>query len=470
MSGGSDYPHKITKKKKSNKSDEAEYKRTSIMHQKYGVVSTAFKNAIKNLGKPDDILPSKRMSLDIYNKFEEDEKEYYGRLAFENKQNCLSKIELDKKVKNRGQMFDEFSVVLKNLMAKKAPTHTSYGELSTAQQYTKEYTLYDGDAKIKKNHFSKKAQKEEFADDVTTYNKAISNLLEVVTKKDGLFAANEISRSIFFEMLREFAVFGRDYHSFSFLSKGLNEVFPSWKKYRDNMDDELAHKRREIEKQIVAIQSKEFDIRDQMSRMTGLSPEKLESMTEDACRTFVEQIDDLEKERYKHMTKEQKREDKAAKAAAREARKAKKAGNDGAFQSPNLRPKSGKKSTGKRKQYMRSESQTADDDENEDEGEGSVMLTSPSSSSSSKKKSKTNGTSSAKIGETNQHGIVVHAGMLNQTAFYKFWDRYREQTGDDTSWYTVLNDTLLYQEDGKNIIIQLTDTIKEEMDDEEIPY
>ena len=209
------------------------------------------------------------------------------------------------------------------------------------------------------------------------------------------------------------------------------------------MDDELAQKRREIEKQIVAIQSKEFDIRDQMSHITGISKEQLESMTEDACRTFVEQIDDLEKERYKHMTKEQKREDKAAKAAAREARKAKKAGNDGAFQSPNLRPNSGKKSTGKRKQYMRSESQTADDDSEEEKSGDDDVVSSPSKSSPSKKKqkSKTNGTSSAKIGETNNHGKVVHAGMLNQTAFNKFRDRY-EQTGDDTSWYTVLNDTL----------------------------
>jgi hypothetical protein len=66
--------------------------------------------SIKNLGKPDEVLPTERMSKEIYDNFQEDEKEYYGRLAFENKQNCLSKIELEKKVKNRGQMFEEFSI------------------------------------------------------------------------------------------------------------------------------------------------------------------------------------------------------------------------------------------------------------------------------------------------------------------------------------------------------------------------
>ena len=81
------------------------------------------------------MLPTERMSKEIYDNFQEDEKEYYGRLAFENKQNCLSKIELEKKVKNRGQMFEEFSTVLKNLMARKAPRHTAYGDLSSAQQF-----------------------------------------------------------------------------------------------------------------------------------------------------------------------------------------------------------------------------------------------------------------------------------------------------------------------------------------------
>ena len=114
------------------------------------------------------------MTIEIYERFAEDEKEYYGRLAFENKQQCLSKIELQKKVINRKALYNDFRSVRGDLLEKKSPTYTSYGDLTTSQQYTKEYDLYTEDRKVKVKQFTEKAKIPEYADDVEKYNNAIN--------------------------------------------------------------------------------------------------------------------------------------------------------------------------------------------------------------------------------------------------------------------------------------------------------